>query len=1082
MRLRNSVVFKLTLFVAALLVITAGLVSTAGYQVARDIIRDQILERLEVAGADRHAMVHSFVLQQYERANLVASRTKLRNRIEQARDGEVTDEFMRIETQPILRDALASTEGFLSIAIADPSGRVITATDDSRLDDDVSDLPAFQQGLKDRYLGEPFLKDGVYRAALSAPATKTNPETGELRLLGVVIVELDVQPLFRVLNETRGFGISGEVLVGTGDGDRIRYLFPLRNGNGSGRETAAANVPAMVAAIDGRTDAAVTIYDGVEVLARYQPIEYQKKEIRPWGLVAKIDAAEAFQPLAYLRQIVLTIQMSLLVIGVAGAYVLSRGATRSIRDLTETATAIAGGETGAQVEVRGEDEIGVLGETFNRMTRELQTSYEQLEERVELRTEELTAEIEQRKKLEEHLREATTIAESANRAKGEFLANMSHEIRTPLNAVIGLTEVVLRTELDPVQRENLRTVIDSAESLLSVINDILDFSKIEAGKLDLEAVPFNLHDVVGDTLKALAVRAEYKDLELVCFVEPEIPPGLIGDPVRLRQVLTNLVGNAIKFTEHGEVVVRVHPDSSNGRLRLRVDVSDTGIGISKEQLDKLFEPFSQADASTTRRYGGTGLGLSICVQLVELMGGEINAKSTPDQGSTFSFTCEFEISQDRNVREETPQELAGTRVLIVDDNETNRSILEQVTIAKEMVPTLTDSADSGLAELSSACERGEPFQLLISDVHMPDCDGFGFVEAIRQDSRFDKLTIIFLTSAGEAGDMSRCDRLRVAERLMKPVKQSELFEVMLRALKIDSRALTSQPSLDGEGLPHVPPQRILLAEDSKANQQLALAILNEHGHEVTVAENGLEALDRLELQTFDIVLMDVQMPKMDGFETVARIREREQQTGGHQQIIAMTAHAIQGDRERCLDGGMDDYVSKPIRREVLFIALANAADKAGTLTSTEAGAGGSDESTIAREDFHTELPSPGEALSPGNDVPYVCLDRLLNQLGGDRANLRMITESYVEETEEHLTGISDANQSGDWKEVRRRAHTIKGAMRMFEAEDAATTAEKVEELAAAGGGNNAASLLVEMDRNVRVVLARLKQMLKSGQV
>lgn len=1073
MRLRNSVVFKLTLFVAALLVITAGLVSTAGYQVARGIIRDQILERLQVAGADRHAMVRSFVLQQHERAGLVASRTKLRNRIEQARDGKVTDEYMRSETQPILRDALTSTDGFLSIAIADPSGRVITATDGSRLGDDVSDLPAFQQGLKNRYLGEPSFKDGVHVAALAAPA-KTNSE----KLLGVVIVELDVQPLFQILYQTRGLGVTGEVLVGTAEGDRIRYLFPPRNGNNPGRETAAANVPAMVAAIDGRTDDAVTVYDGVEVLARYQPIEYQKKEIRRWGLVAKIDAAEAFQPLDYLRQIVLAIQMSLLVIGVAGAYVLSRGATRSIRELTETATAIAGGETGAQVEVRGEDEIGVLSETFNRMTRELRTSYEQLEERVELRTEELTAEIEQRKTLEEHLRKATTIAESANRAKGEFLANMSHEIRTPLNAVIGLTEVVLRTELDPAQRDNLRTVIDSAESLLSVINDILDFSKIEAGKLDLEAVPFNLHDVVGDTLKALAVRAEYKNLELACFVEPEIPPGLIGDPVRLRQILTNLVGNAIKFTERGEVVVRVNPESSNGRLRLRVEVSDTGIGISKEQLDKLFEPFSQADASTTRRYGGTGLGLSICVQLVELMGGEINAKSTPGQGSTFFFTCEFEISQESIVREETPQELAGTRVLIVDDNETNRSILEQVTLAKEMVPTLTDSADSGLAELSSACEREEPFQLLISDVHMPDCDGYGFVEAIRQDSRFDNLTIIFLTSAGEAGDMSRCDQLGVAERLMKPVKQSELFEVMLRALKIDSLELASQLSLNGDRLAHVPPQRILLAEDSKANQQLALAILNEHGHKVTVAENGLEALELLEQQTFDIVLMDVQMPKMDGFEAVARIREREQQTGGHQQIIAMTAHAIQGDRERCLDGGMDDYVSKPIRREDLFIALATAAEKAGTSTESREA---SDKSPEPQVDSRTES-SSDESPSPGDDVPHVCLDRLRNQLSGDRSHVRMITESYVEETEEHLTGISDSIQSGDWKEVRRRAHTIKGAMRMFEADDAARTAENVEELAAAGGGNDAASLLAELDGNVRSVLSRLKQMMKNGQV
>ena len=706
----------------------------------------------------------------------------------------------------------------------------------------------------------------------------------------------------------------------------------------------------------------------------------------------------------------------------------------------------------------------------------------------------------ERKRSETDLIAARDEAQAANRAKSQFLANMSHEIRTPMNAVIGLTEVVLRTDLEPAQRDHLRTVLDSAESLLSIINDVLDFSKIEAGKLDIEEVSFDLHDIVGDTLRGQAVRADFKRLELACFIDPELPVRLVGDHVRLRQVLTNLVSNAIKFTEHGEVVVSVgltavSPDeetaadakfrataatgraaSTSDSVAVQFSVTDTGIGINSEQAARMFEPFSQADASTTRRYGGTGLGLSICRQLVELMGGEISVSSEPDKGSTFTFTLPFRITSEEQPRLPHPQRLLSeTRILVVDDNQTNCSILNEVLLSRGVQPVIAHSVDDALRELRNGHDCGRPFQLLLSDVHMPGRDGFELVQDIRRDRNLDDLAIILLPSACRTGDSTLTEELHVAGRLMKPVSQPELFAVVERVLGVaSSNDLEPNGAVDvssgADEHPRVLPLRILLTEDSRPNQLVARAILSEHNHEVIIAENGLEALNLLEQQQFDVVFMDLQMPEMDGIEATTRIRQREFGTSRHQQIIAMTAHAIQGDREQCLQAGMDDYVSKPIRREDVFHALAASVERSRLLLHHGLTADG--QSQTAKE-------LTGESTQ--KERPAADWSGLINQLGDDRNQLREITQCYLEETTENLQRLPAAIAGGRSSEVVRLSHTIKSAMQQFRATDAMAIAECLEQLAETGSVDGAEQLVADLEPAVRAVLRELQLFVDTDQ-
>jgi two-component system, sensor histidine kinase and response regulator len=512
-------------------------------------------------------------------------------------------------------------------------------------------------------------------------------------------------------------------------------------------------------------------------------------------------------------------------------------------------------------------------------------------------------------------------AETANRVKSEFLANMSHELRTPLNGILSMAEMALDTDSTSELREYLSMLKASADSLLTVINDILDFSRIEAGKLDFEPIEFNIRGNVETSMKSLAIRAHAKDLELNCRVRPEVPRVVIGDPRRLRQIIVNLVGNAIKFTERGEVTLDVQVESAEpGSSLLHFTVADSGIGIPQEKQTKIFDAFTQADGSTARRYGGSGLGLTLSRQLVEMFGGRLWLESVVGKGSTFHFTARFEVTAASSKEVLLPErKLEGVPVLAVDHNATNRHILEELLTDWRMNPTLLGEAGAALLQLRQAADAGRPFPLVLVDAAMPELDGFSLVELIKQDSRLAKAGIVVLTTAGQRGDAARSRHLGLAAYLTKPVGQTELLKAIVQGLGTAPQVSPPGPLVVRQSVANSKRVlRFLVAEDNLVNQMIVVRQLQKRGHSVEVAADGHEALKILKLGKCDLVLMDVQMPHMDGFEATAAIREIEKKQGGHFPIIAMTAHAMKGDRERCLAAGMDGYISKPFQIDVLL--------------------------------------------------------------------------------------------------------------------------------------------------------------------
>ncbi|MEP2776750.1 MAG: response regulator [Luteolibacter sp.] len=820
-------------------------------------------------------------------------------------------------------------------------------------------------------------------------------DDAEGNFLGVLKAVMNIREVFGIVDSHASQDETSVLMVLlTGEGRVIRI------GN---RDSEPLADGSRYLARENSGDASETRRDGKsgeELIYTYAlPREGSTVEDLGWVMVQASRAEQVLAPVRKLRNTVITISLIATVAALAVMGWIVLPLSRRIGRLAQAAKEIGAGNLATRIEVGGQDELSDLGNEFNRMTSSLE------ETRAELVV-------------------AREKAESANQSKSDFLANMSHEIRTPMNGILGMTELLLNTELTPEQREYQRLAKQSAEALLDLLNDILDFSKIEAGKMDLEEYPFDLRDSIGDTLQTLSIRAEQKGLELAFRFPPDLPPTLIGDIARLRQVIVNLVGNAIKFTSEGEIVVEVEIESRKADSAiLHFIVRDTGIGIAKDKQAMVFELFTQADSTTTRRFGGTGLGLSISKKIVERMGGKIWIEGDEGEGSEFHFTAPFGIGEAaEQVPEELLESLQDLPVLVVDDNDTNRFILKELLESWEMRPILCEGGEAALREIDQSCSTGEPLKLMLLDAMMPDMDGFELAEkVIAGFSEEERPRIIMLSSAGSARPAEELRVLGIQRALSKPVKQSTLLDAIMDLL--GPRTLQNRNSDDADAGTTERALKILVAEDGRVNQVVAKRLLEGRGHSVTIVGNGRLAVDAVSREHFDVVLMDVQMPELNGYEATQEIRKAEAGGGRQIPIVAMTANAMKGDREQCIEAGMDDYVSKPIRPEALFRVLAGIA---GYKPKDE---------TAAPETLSAEQVFDAERFRANT---------------GDEELMRELIQFYGEDVDKMLADLDAAILENNAEKLHQSAHSLKGMLGNYCADGAYDQARELDELARAG--------------------------------